>query len=60
MNDYTVTFIMDYFSVATVISADDEEQAERLATQWLAENGLNLAEFKVLDVNMTLEGVWTR
>ena len=60
MNDYTVTFIMDYFSVTTVISADDEEQAERLATQWLAENGLNLGEFKVLDVNMTLEGVWAR
>jgi ABC-type sugar transport system substrate-binding protein len=56
MNDYNVQFMMDYFVVSTVISADDEEQAERLAEAWLSENGLDINKFKVLDVTVEHEG----
>ena len=49
---YSVTFIMDYFSIHTVINAEDEEQAERLAEDWLKENGLNISYWKVLDVEV--------
>ena len=56
MNSYNVQFMMDYFLVSTVISADDEEQAERLAEDWLSENGLEISKYKVLDVTVEKEG----
>jgi hypothetical protein len=56
MNSYNVQFMMEYFIVTTVISADDEEQAERLAEAWLSENGLDINRFKVLDVTIEYEG----
>ena len=56
MNFYNVQFMTDYFLVTTTISADDDEQAERLAEEWLAENGLNIGNFKVLDVTVEKEG----
>jgi len=58
MNDYNVQFMMDYFVVSTVISADDEEQAERLAEAWLSENGLEINKFKVLDITIEKQGEW--
>jgi hypothetical protein len=48
--------MMDYFIVSTVITANDEEQAERLAEAWLSENGLEINKFKVLDVTIEKEG----
>lgn len=56
MNSYNVQFMMDYFIVSTVITANDEEQAERLAEAWLSENGLEINKFKVLDVTIEKEG----
>ena len=56
MNDYNVQFMMDYFLVSTVISADDEEQAERLAEAWLSENGLEISKFKVIDITIEKQG----
>jgi len=50
--------MMDYFVVSTVISADDEEQAERLAEAWLSENGLEINKFKVLDITIEKQGEW--
>ena len=58
MKDYDVTFIMDYFSIYTTISADDADQAERLAEEWLSENGLDISKFKILDINITKQGEW--
>jgi len=58
MNDYDVTFTMDYFSIFTTISADDENQAERLSEEWLKENGLDVSKFKILDINITKQGEW--
>jgi hypothetical protein len=58
MNDYDVTFIMDYFSIYTTISADDADQAERLAEEWLSENGLDISKFKILDINIIKQGEW--
>ena len=56
MNSYNVQFMMDYFIVSTVITANDEEQAERLAEDWLSENGLEISKYKVLDVTVEKEG----
>lgn len=58
MNDYDITFTMDYFSILTTISADDEDQAERLSEEWLKENGLDISKFKILDINITKQGEW--
>jgi len=58
MNFYNVQFMTDYFLITTTISANDDEQAERLAEEWLAENGLNVNNFKVLDVTIEKEGEW--
>ena len=55
---YKVTFITDYFIVATMINAHDEEQAERLAEEWLDENGLQISKFKVLDIETEWEGIF--
>ena len=56
MNSYNVQFMMNYFIVSTVLTADDEEQAERLAEDWLSQNGLEINKFKVLDVTIEKEG----
>ena len=52
---YKVTFIMDYFTVTTMMNAYGEEQAERLAEAWLDENGLQISKFKVLDIETEWE-----
>lgn len=45
MNDYTVTLVYDQFIIQTVIYADNEEEAERLALSKLKQDeGLNIGE----------------
>ena len=45
MNDYTVTLAYDQFLITTVIYADNEEEAQRLALQKLTQDeGLNIGE----------------
>jgi hypothetical protein len=45
MNDYTVTLVYDQFTITTVIYADNEEEAKRLALQKLTQDeGLSLGE----------------
>lgn len=45
MNDYTVTLVYDQFNITTVIYADNEEEAKRLALQKLTQDeGLQLGE----------------
>ena len=45
MNDYTVTLVYDQFIIKTVIYADNEEEAKRLALSKLKQDeGLNIGE----------------
>ena len=45
MNDYTVDLCYDFFIITTVIYADDEEEAKRLALQKMRQDeGLPLGE----------------
>lgn len=45
MNDYTIKLVYDQFVITTVIYADDEEEAQRLALQKLTQDeGLNIGE----------------
>lgn len=45
MNDYTITLVYDQFIITTVIYADNEEEAKRLALQKLTQDeGLPLGE----------------
>ena len=45
MNDYTVTLVYDQFTITTVIYADNEDEARRLALQKLTQDqGLPLGE----------------
>ena len=45
MNDYTVTLVYDQFIIQTVIYADNEEEAKRLALSKLKQDeGLNIGE----------------
>ena len=45
MNDYTVTLVYDQFTITTVIYADNEDEARRLALQKLTQDqGLPLCE----------------
>lgn len=45
MNDYTITLVYDQFNITTVIYADNEEEAKRLALQKLTQDeGLRLGE----------------
>ena len=59
MNDYDVTFVADYFSIYTTISADDEEQAERLAFDKLYnENNVNMWHHKFIEKRVEKVGEW--
>ena len=45
MKTWGITFIGDFYNLFTIISADDEEQAERFAIQNIErEYGWNLAD----------------
>jgi hypothetical protein len=45
MNDYTIKLVYDQFVITTVIYADNEEEAKRLALWKLTEDeGLNIGE----------------
>ena len=55
MNDYTITLVYDQFSITTVIYADNEEEAKRLALVKLTQDeGLPLGE--PMEYQLTLEG----
>ena len=55
MNDYTITLVYDYFSITTIVYADTEEEAKRLALQKLTQDeGLPLGD--PIDWKVTLEG----
>jgi hypothetical protein len=45
VNDYTITLVYDQFIITTVVYADNEEEAQRLALQKLTQDeGLPLGE----------------
>jgi len=45
MNDYTVELCYNQFIITTIITADDEAEAERVALQFLTQDeGLNVGE----------------
>jgi hypothetical protein len=55
MNDYTITLVYDQFAITTVIYADNEEEAKRLALVKLTQDeGLPLGE--PMEYRLTLEG----
>ena len=55
MNDYTITLVYDQFAITTVIYADNEEEAKRLALVKLTQDeGLPLGE--PMEYQLTLEG----
>jgi len=59
MNDYTITLTYDQFTITTVIYADNEEEAKRLALSKLTQDeGLSLGE--PIGYSLELEGVFTR
>jgi hypothetical protein len=59
MNDYTITLVYDLYNITTVIYADNEEEAKRLALQKLTQDeGLPLGE--PMGYEITLEGSFTR
>ena len=59
MNDYTITLTYDQFTITTVIYADNEEQAKRLALFKLTQDeGLSLGE--PISYSLELEGVFTQ
>ena len=59
MNDYTITLTYDQFTITTVIYADNEEEAKRLALSKLTQDeGLSLGE--PIGYSLELEGVFTQ
>lgn len=59
MNDYTITLTYDQFTITTVIYADNEEEAKRLALSKLTQDeGLSLGE--PIGYSLELEGVFTK
>ena len=45
MNDYTIHLVYDQFIITTIVYADNEEEAERVALQKLTQDeGLNVGE----------------
>jgi hypothetical protein len=59
VNDYTVELFYDQFIITTVIYADNDEEAERLALQKLTQDeGLNIGEPS--GYRVTLEGTFRR
>jgi len=55
MNDYTITLVYDLFNITTVVYADNEEEAKRVALQKLdQECGLPLEE--PMEYQLELEG----
>jgi hypothetical protein len=59
MNDYTITLTYDQFTITTVIYADNEEEAKRLALSKLTQDeGLSLGE--PISYSLELEGVFTQ
>ena len=57
MNDYTVTLVYDQFIITTVIYADHEEEAKRLALSKLKQDeGLSLGE--PMEYQLTHEGTF--
>jgi hypothetical protein len=59
MNDYTITLVYDLYNITTVIYADNEEEAKRLALQKLTQDeGLLLGE--PMGYEITLEGSFVR
>jgi hypothetical protein len=59
MNDYTITLVYDLYNITTVIYADNEEEAKRLALQKLTQDeGLLLGE--PMGYEITLEGSFAR
>ena len=58
MNDYTITLVYDSFIVTTIIYADNEEEAKRLALVKLRQDeGLQISEPN--EYNLQLEGRFT-
>lgn len=58
MNDYTITLIYDSFIITTIIYADNEEEAKRLALVKLRQDeGLQISEPN--EYNLRLEGGFT-
>jgi hypothetical protein len=58
MNDYTITLVYDLFNITTVIYADNEEEAQRLAITKLREEcGLPLDE--PMEYQLELEGTFS-
>ena len=59
MNDYTITLVYDQFIITTVIYADNEEEAQRLAHNKLTEEeGLPLGE--PMGYRIELEGTFAQ
>jgi hypothetical protein len=56
MNYYNVQFVADYFVITTQVHADNVEQCKRLAETWLDENGLNISQYEIKQVIVTIEG----
>ena len=45
MNDYTIHLVYDQFIITTIVYADNEEEAERVALQKMTQDeGLNVGE----------------
>lgn len=58
MNDYTATLVYDQFIITTVVYADNEEEAKRLALSKLTQDeGLNIGE--PMELWLQLEGAFT-
>lgn len=58
MNDYTITLVYDSFIITTIIYADNEEEAKRLALVKLRQDeGLQINEPN--EYNLQLEGRFT-
>ena len=59
MNDYTITLTYDQFTITTVIYADNEEEAKRLALSKLTQDeGLPLGE--PIGYSLEMEGVFAQ
>ena len=58
MKDYTIHLVYDQFCITTVIYAENEDEAERLALQKLTQDeGLNVGEPMYYEIE--LEGEFT-